>query len=74
MTLTYAAARTNKGLSQKRAAEKIGVSVATIQKWEHGKSYPSSKRIPIIELVYGVEFKVLIFLPYKHDKSVPVSE
>lgn len=46
MTITLKAARVNKNLSQKEAAELIGISVATIANYEMGKRFPD---IPIIK-------------------------
>ena len=39
--MTLKAARVNKELTQKKAADLIGVNVSTLSKWEKGKSYPT---------------------------------
>lgn len=56
MKITIKAARVNAGLSQKEASKKIGVSKDTIGNWERGKSFPSTKLIPVIEKVYNIEY------------------
>lgn len=63
MGITLKAARVNKGLTQKEAARKIGVSVEALAKWENGTAFPSVVRIPSIERVYGFKYDELIFLP-----------
>ncbi len=62
MELTLRAARTNKGLSQKKAAKLIGISVETLSNYERGIRFPDVPVIKKIEEVYGVEYKYLIFL------------
>ena len=63
MQLTLKAARANAKLTQREAAEKIGVTVDTISNWERGKSFPNAIQIRRLELVYGVSYDALIFLP-----------
>lgn len=65
MKVTLKAARVNKELTQRQAAEEIGVSRETIGNWENG-GCPNIKYIPIIEEVYGVKYDDIIFLT---DKS-----
>lgn len=65
--MTLKAARVNKELTQKKAADLIGVNVSTLSKWEKGKSYPTNKRIPKILEVYGVSYDELIFLPANNE-------
>lgn len=66
MDLTLKAARVNKGYTQKKSAELIGVTEDTIGNWERGKSYPDALHIRKIEEVYGVRYDNLIFLPRKN--------
>lgn len=61
--ITLAAARVNAGLSQKEAAERLGVSNKTICSWEKGLSYPKADMIPNICELYGAPYDVLNFLP-----------
>ena len=63
MQITLKAARANAFLTQKDAAERIGVTVDTIGNWERGKSFPDALQIKRIEEVYGVRYDNLIFLP-----------
>ncbi len=68
--LTLRAARINKGLSQKQAAQALGIAEDTLSNYERGKSYPDIKILKLIEKVYGVEYNNLIFLPLDNDKIV----
>lgn len=63
MQVTLKAARTNVGLTQQEAADKIGVTVDTMSNWERAKSFPNALQIRRIEEVYGVSYDNLIFLP-----------
>ncbi len=71
--MTLKAARVNKELTQKKAADLIGVNVSTLSKWEKGKSYPTNKRIPKILEVYGVSYDEIIFLPANYALNVKIS-
>ena len=62
MPITLKAARINKDLTQKQAAEKFGVSKDTIGNWERGKSFPSADKIKLIETEYGIPYDDIIFL------------
>lgn len=62
MQVTLKAARTNVGLTQREAADKIGVTVDTMSNWERAKSFPNALQIRRIEEVYGVSYDNLIFL------------
>ena len=57
------AARVNKGLSQKEAAERIGVSNKTLGNWENGNTFPPVDKIHVICALYGVAYDNLNFLP-----------
>jgi len=50
--ITLRAARVNAGLTLKEAAAKIGISVATLHKWEHDSSSIKVSQIKKIEEVY----------------------
>ena len=67
MKVTLKAARTNVGLTQQEAADKIGVTVDTMSNWERAKSFPNALQIRRIEEVYGVPYDNLIFLPTNYD-------
>ncbi|PWL65968.1 MAG: XRE family transcriptional regulator [Amedibacillus dolichus] len=59
---TLRTARDRLGLSQKEAAEKIGISIDALSKYERGKTFPNIPVLKRIEQVYGVEYSQLIFL------------
>ena len=61
--MTIKAARINKGLNQKTAANQIGVSNKTLSNWENGKSFPDAPHIEKMCEVYCVTYNDLIFLP-----------
>ena len=63
MGLTLKAARVNKNMTQVAAAREIGVSVDTLSNYERGASFPDVPTIKKIEMVYGVPYSELIFLP-----------
>ena len=67
MGITLKAARVNRNLSQKEAAEKIGVSTSTLQKYEAGKHFPDIPTLKRIENVYGIQYADLIFLPSEYS-------
>lgn len=70
MKLTLKAIRVNNNWSQEDMAKKIGVSVATIQNYELGKTFPD---VPIINNIIeatGLDYDSIIFLPNKYAKSV----
>lgn len=69
MRITLRAARMNVNLTQKDAAEKIGVTVDTVGNWERGKSYPDAIQIRRIEEAYHVHYDDLIFLPKETLKA-----
>lgn len=62
MRITLKAARTNAGLTQEQAAEKIGVSQVSILKWEKGLVYPRMAHFFKACNVYGVNPND-VFLP-----------
>lgn len=61
--ISIRAARVNKGLSQKEAADHIGISTKTLSNWENGVTFPPVDKIPVICDLYGVSFDQLNFLP-----------
>lgn len=66
MCITLKAARVNAGLTQKNAAQRLGVSEETIRNYERGKSFPDVPVLRRIEEVYGVPYDKIIFLPLKY--------
>lgn len=63
MPMTLRAARVNKGLTQKEAAETLGVSRYTLGNYERGKSFPNVAVINRIEKAYEINYEDIIFLP-----------
>ena len=67
MAITLKAARINCQLTQKEAAEKLGVSEKTLSNYENGVSFPDVPVIQKIELLYNVGYNDIIFLPKEND-------
>ena len=63
MTLTLKAARVNAGLTQAQAAKKLGVSKYTVSNYERGLTHPTVEIANRMEIVYGIPYDQLIFLP-----------
>lgn len=59
--ITLRAARVNADLSQKAAAAKLGVNVATLQNYESGKTVPDWDMVKLIEEVYRFPADFIIF-------------
>ena len=60
--ITLKAARVNKGLTQKKAAELLGISEYTLMNYEKGKSSPYVHVLKKIENLYEVPYHKIIFL------------
>lgn len=69
LKISIRAARVNVGLSQKEAADHLGVSNKTICNWESGATYPPADKIPEICELYGVSYDNLNFLPSNSLKA-----
>ncbi len=52
--ISIAACRINAKLSQREFANKIGVSLATVTNWEHGKTEPDSSQLRNISKLSGI--------------------
>lgn len=52
--ISIAACRVNAKLNQREFANKIGVSLATITNWEHGKTEPDSTQLRTISRLSGI--------------------
>ncbi len=70
MAITLKAARVNAGLTQKEAAELIGVSKDTLSNYERGESYPDVPVLKRIEDAYKISYNDIIFLPKGNDLVV----
>lgn len=61
--ISIRAARVNANLSQKEAADHLGVSNKTLGNWENGVTFPPADKILSICELYGVSYDNLNFLP-----------
>lgn len=59
--ITLKAARVNANISQKEAAQMLGVAPSTLRSWESGKTYPKQNQINSILLLYGIKFDNIFF-------------
>ena len=59
--ITLKAARVNANLSQKEAADALGVNVSTLQNYETGKTVPDWGMVKRIESVYRFPADFIIF-------------
>lgn len=63
LKISIRSARVNVNLSQKEAADALGVSNKTLGNWENGITFPPADKIPAICDLYGVSYDNLNFLP-----------
>lgn len=63
-TVSLEAARVNAGLSQKEAANRLGVNVSTLSNWERGKTAPDVDKFKALCKIYDCPGD-LIFLSKK---------
>lgn len=61
MSITLKAARVNKGLTQKEAANLLGIAVGTLNQYEAGRTFPDVPVIKKIEELYGVSYNEIDF-------------
>ena len=59
--MTLKAARVNKGMTQAEASVKLGISVATLQQYESGKTFPDVPVIKRIEDTYDVPYSDILW-------------
>ena len=59
--ITLEAARVNSGLTQKEAAEKVGVSVNTLINWEKNRTAPTIDYAIKLSQTYDIGLDHLIF-------------
>ena len=55
MKITLKAARINAGMTQKEAAERIGISEQTLSSWERCRTYPNVLEMENMRKVYHIE-------------------
>ena len=60
--ISLKAARANSGMTLKKAADNLGVTVDTLSSWENGKTYPTIPHLKNIERLYQVSYNDLTFL------------
>ena len=60
--ITLKAARVNAGLTQQKAAAKLGVNKKTVGSWEKGRSLPQPTMIDKICELYGIEYDNIVWL------------
>lgn len=53
----------NVPLTQKEAAEKIGINADTLRRWERGESFPDVLQLRKIEEVYRIHYNEIDFYP-----------
>lgn len=61
MKMTLKALRINKGYTQEKAANLIGISVETLAKYEKGLTYPDIPILKKIEEVYDTQYDKINF-------------
>lgn len=62
LKISLAAARVNKGLTQRDVAEKLRISTKTLVNWENGTTFPTIEKVYELCELYGVSVDNLIFL------------
>lgn len=67
MAITLKAARVNKNLTQREAAELLGISEKTLWNYEKGTSFPDIPVIKKIEELYGLSYDNINFLPENNE-------
>lgn len=50
--------RENAGLSQRKMAEKLGVSLSMVQKYEQGDNIPSYEVLLRMAQIFGIEIRI----------------
>lgn len=59
--ITLAAARKNAGMTQAEAAERLGITIKTLQNWEFGKHKLKRYEIIAAASVYGCPEGIIFF-------------
>lgn len=60
MSKGYKASRLAAKLSQQNAAEKLGVGIVTLSRWETGKTSPNAVQLKAMAQLYGTTVDALI--------------
>ena len=64
MKVSMKAMRVNRDMTQREAAEKIGIRRETLQSWEAGRTFPQAQKLKALCEVYRCKMDD-IFLPDK---------
>jgi transcriptional regulator with XRE-family HTH domain len=56
MQISIKAARVNKDMTQKEAADKLGIDKKTLCSWEKQKTMPSADKIALLCSLYEVDY------------------
>lgn len=66
---TLAHRRRERGLTQEEVAAHLGVSKASVSKWETGQSYPDITLLPKLAAYFGVSIDELVDYRPQLDKA-----
>lgn len=69
LQITLEAARVNAGLSQRKAAEKLNIHVATLRNYEKGRQVPNWNTVQMIGKIYNFPIENIFF-----GKNLALSE
>lgn len=61
--ITLEAARVNAGMTQPQAAQALGISVATLLKWEKGTTSPTIEKAIALAGLYAIPLDTINFCP-----------
>ena len=69
-----AALRKEKGLTQEKLGEKLGVTNKTVSRWENGNYMPDVEMLSLLSEEFGVSINELISgLPWRISKKPPTA-
>ena len=63
--------RKEKGFTQEKLAEELGVSLMTVRRWEWGESLPKSNMLLKLANIFGLSPEVLL-TEDENEESIPV--
>ncbi len=66
--------RTEKGLTQEKLAERLGISGKTVSKWETGGSAPDAAQIVQLAGLFGVTTDELLLTAHAEQGEEPLAE
>ena len=67
---TIPSLRTEKGYTQERLAEMLGVTCQAVSKWECGNAYPDITLLPKLAEIFGVSVDYLLGYDLRSQKSI----